>query len=151
MKAVALTRYLAICDPNSLIDVVLEKPKADGHDLLVKIEAIGMNPIDTKVRSPRDQVETSPRVLGWDASGVVEAVGPEVTLFSPGDAVFYAGSINRQGANSEYHLVDERLVGMKPKSIDFARSAALPLTSITAWEALFSRLRISTKGDDAGN
>jgi NADPH2:quinone reductase len=150
MKAVALMRYLAISDPESLIDVELEKPDADGHDLLVKIEAIGINPIDTKVRSPKDQVETTPRVLGWDASGVVEAAGSKVTLFRPGDAVFYAGSITRQGANSEYHLVDERIVGKKPKSLDFSMAAALPLTSITAWEALFSRLGVSTSGGDSG-
>ena len=150
MKAVALTRYLAISDAESLIEVDLMKPLANGHDLLVKIEAIGVNPLDTKIRAPKDLVEKSPRVLGWDAAGIVEAVGPEVTLFRPGDAVFYAGSVIRQGANSEFHLVDERLVGRKPSTIDFSNSAALPLTSITAWEALFSRLRISQLGADAG-
>jgi zinc-binding alcohol dehydrogenase family protein len=150
MKAVALMRYLAISDPESLIDVELEKPIPSGHDLLVRIEAIGMNPIDTKVRAPKDRVEKTPRVLGWDASGVVEAVGSNVTLFNLGDAVFYAGSVTRPGANSEYHLVDERIVGSKPRSLDFSNAAALPLTPITSWEALFSRLRISERGGDSG-
>jgi NADPH:quinone reductase len=150
MKAVALTRYLPISDSNSLMDVELDKPTPTGHDLLVRIEAIGVNPVDTKVRAPKDKVEETPRVLGWDASGVVESVGPDVTLFKVGDPVFYAGSITRPGTNSEFHLVDERIVGMKPKSLDFTHAAALPLTTITAWEALFSRLGVSAKGDDEG-
>jgi NADPH:quinone reductase len=150
MKAVALTRYLPISDSNSLMDVELDKPTPTGHDLLVRIEAIGVNPVDTKVRAPKDKVEETPRVLGWDASGVVESVGPDVTLFKVGDPVFYAGSITRPGTNSEFHLVDERIVGMKPKSLDFTHAAALPLTTITAWEALFSRLGVSAEGDDEG-
>src|ERR1700744_6441639 len=101
MKAVALTRYLPISDSNSLTDVELDKPTPTGHDLLVRIEAIGVNPVDTKVRAPKDKVEQTPRVLGWDASGTVESVGPEVTLFKVGDPVFYAGSITRPGTNSE--------------------------------------------------
>ena len=150
MKAIALTHYLPISDPNSLIDIEIDKPVPAGHDLLVKIEAIAVNPVDTKVRSPKDKVETSPRVLGWDAAGVVEAVGPDVTLFRPGDPVFYAGSITRPGTNSEFHLVDERIVGVKPKTLDFSNAAALPLTSITAWEALFDRLGVSAEGRDEG-
>jgi NADPH2:quinone reductase len=150
MKAVALTRYLPISDSQSLIDVEIGKPTPTGHDLLVKIEAIGVNPVDTKVRAPKDKVEETPRVLGWDAAGTVAAVGSEVTLFKVGDPVFYAGSITRPGTNSEFHLVDERIVGAKPKSLDFTHAAALPLTTITAWEALFARLGVSSEGKDAG-
>ncbi|MDR5831075.1 zinc-binding alcohol dehydrogenase family protein [Caballeronia sp. LP006] len=150
MKAVGLTRYLPISNPESLVDIELDKPAPSGRDLLVKIEAIAVNPVDTKVRAPKDKTEATPRVLGWDAAGVVEAVGPEVTLFKPGDAVYYAGDITRQGANSEFHLIDERIVGAKPKSLDFTCAAALPLTTITAWEALFDRLNVSAEGKDAG-
>jgi zinc-binding alcohol dehydrogenase family protein len=150
MKAIGLTRYLPISDPESLVDIELDKPTPTGRDLLVKIEAIAVNPVDTKVRAPKDKVEAAPRVLGWDAAGVVEAVGPEVTLFKAGDPVYYAGDITRQGANSEFHLIDERIVGAKPKSLDFTCAAALPLTTITAWEALFERLRVSAEGKDAG-
>jgi NADPH:quinone reductase len=150
MKAVALTRYLPISDPTSLEDVELDKPTPGGRDLLVKIKAIGVNPVDTKVRAPKDKVEETPRVLGWDAAGVVESVGPEVSLFKVGDPVFYAGSITLPGTNSEFHLVDERIVGAKPKSLDFTHAAALPLTTITAWEALFARLGVSAQGHDEG-
>ncbi len=147
MKAVALTRYLPISDPASLVDLDLPKPEATGHDLLVRIEAISVNPVDAKVRSPKATVEEKPRVLGWDAAGVVEAVGPDVTRFEPGDEVFYAGDITRPGSNAQFQLVDERIVGHKPSSLSFAESAALPLTSITAWEALFERLHIDRGGD----
>jgi NADPH:quinone reductase len=150
MKAVGLYRYLPIDHPEALIDVELPQPVATGRDLLVKVEAISVNPVDFKVRSPKDKVESSPRVLGWDAAGTVVAVGPEVTLFKAGDPVFYAGSITRPGANSEYHLVDERIVGRKPASLDFSHAAALPLTAITAWEALFDRLGVSPQGADEG-
>ena len=150
MKAVGLTRYLPISDKASLIDLELPKPETAGHDLLVAVKAISVNPVDTKVRAPKEGVEDPPRVLGWDAAGVVEAVGPDVTLFAPGDEVFYAGSITRPGTNSEFHLVDERIVGTKPKSSSFAEAAALPLTSITAWEALFDRMGISRDGSTAG-
>ncbi len=150
MKAVALTHYLPISDADSLIDVELEKPVPIGRDLLVRIEAISVNPIDCKQRAPKDKVEPSPRVLGWDAAGIVESVGANVTLFAPGDAVFYAGSIRRPGANSEFHLVDERIVGRKPKLLSFTQAAALPLTTITAWEALFDRLKASSSGGDEG-
>ncbi|WP_414451814.1 zinc-binding alcohol dehydrogenase family protein [Burkholderia sp. 22PA0099] len=150
MKAIALTRYLPIDDPQSLVDVDLPKPEATGRDLLVKVEAISVNPVDTKVRAPKDKVETAPRVLGWDAAGTVAAVGPDVTLFRVGDPVYYAGSITRPGANSEFHLVDERIAALKPATLDFAQAAALPLTAITAWEALFDRLKVSPQGRDAG-
>jgi NADPH:quinone reductase len=150
MKAVALYRYLPIDDPESLIDVELPKPVPTGRDILVKVEAVSVNPVDYKVRAPKATVESAPRVLGWDAAGVVEAVGPDATLFKPGDAVFYAGDITRAGSNSEYQLVDERIVGRKPATLDFAHAAALPLTAITAWEALFARLNVSPQGADAG-
>lgn len=141
MKAVALTRYLPIDDPQSLLDVELPKPVlANGHDLLVRVEAVSVNPVDTKIRSPKPQTEAQPKVLGYDAAGVVEAVGADVTRFKPGDAVYYAGDVTRQGSNAEYQLVDERLAGNKPESLDFAQAAVLPLTTITAWELLFQRM-----------
>lgn len=141
MKAVALTRYLPIDDPQSLVDVDLPKPASpSGHDLLVRIEAVSVNPVDTKVRSPKPQTEAQPKVLGYDAAGVVETVGENVTRFKPGDAVYYAGDITRPGSDAEFQLVDERLAGAKPASLDFAQAAALPLTAITAWELLFQRM-----------
>lgn len=141
MKAVALTRYLPIDDPQSLVDVELPKPDAPtGYDLLVRVEAVSVNPVDTKVRSPKPQAEAQPKVLGYDAAGVVEAVGDRVARFKPGDAVYYAGDIIRPGSDAQYQLVDERLVGAKPQSLDFAQAAALPLTAITAWELLFQRM-----------
>lgn len=151
MKAVGLLRYLPIENPNSLLDVELDKPSPEGRDLLVKVRAVSVNPVDAKVRSPKERVENAPRVLGWDVAGVVEATGPDATLFRPGDEVFYAGSIARPGGNSEYHLVDERIVGTKPASLNFAQAAALPLTSITAWEGLYDRLGVSrTEADNEG-
>lgn len=143
MKAVALTRYLPIDDPESLQDVELPAPVAGGHDVLVRVEAVSVNPVDTKVRSPKPQVEAQPKVLGYDAAGVVEAVGEHVTLFKPGDEVYYAGDVTRSGTNAQYHLVDERVVGRKPATLDFAQAAALPLTAITAWELLFDRMPYS--------
>ena len=150
MKAVGLTKYLPIEDSDSLIDIELPKPAPEGHDLLVSVRAISVNPVDTKIRAPKEGVEDPPKVLGWDGAGLVEAVGPDVTLFAPGDEVFYAGSITRPGTNSEFHLVDERIVGNKPKTLSFAEAAALPLTSITAWEALFDRMGVSRDGASAG-
>ena len=150
MKAVALTRYLPINDPESLQDFELPKPVPSKRDLLVRIEAVSVNPVDVKVRAPKPGIEAEPKILGWDAAGVVEQVGGNVTLFRPGDEVYYAGSITRPGANSEYHLVDERIVGKKPASLTFAAAAALPLTTITAWETFFERLEIDRSGDDAG-
>ena len=150
MKAVGFTRYLPIDDPQSLIDLDLPKPEPQGRDILVAVRAVAVNPVDTKVRSPKDKVEDAPRVIGYDASGVVEAVGPDVTLFQPGDEVYYAGDITRPGTNQEFHLVDERIVGRKPSSLSFAEAAALPLTTITAYESLFHRLRIDRDGADAG-
>lgn len=150
MKAVALTRYLPISDPQSLLDVELPKPSPTAHDLLVRVEAVSVNPVDTKVRAPKPEVPTSPRVLGWDAAGVVEAAGPSVTRFKPGDDVYYAGDITRPGSNAEFQLVDERIVGRKPITLSFAEAAALPLTTITAWEALFDRLSVDRHGANRG-
>ncbi|MCL4142638.1 UNVERIFIED_CONTAM: hypothetical protein GTU68_013880 [Idotea baltica] len=150
MKAVALTHYLPVDDPNAFLDVELPKPEAMGRDLLVSVQAVSINPVDTKVRAPKDVVEQIPRVLGWDASGIVEAVGPDVTLFKPGDEVYYAGDLTRSGSNAEFQLVDERIVGVKPKSLSFAEAAALPLTTITAYEAFFDRLGIDRDGANKG-
>jgi NADPH2:quinone reductase len=150
MKAVALTRYLPIADPESLFDATLPVPAARGRDLLVRVQAISVNPVDTKQRAPSAKVETEPRVLGWDAAGTVEAVGPEATLFKAGDEVYYAGDITRPGCYSEFHLVDERIVGRKPRSLDFADAAAIPLTAITAWEAFFDRMKIDFNGAQQG-
>lgn len=142
MKAVGLYKYLPIEKEESLIDFQVEKPTTTKRDILVKIKAISINPVDVKVRAPKDKEEKEPRILGWDASGVVEEIGSDCTIFKPGDEVFYSGDLTRSGTYSEYHLVDERIVGLKPKSLNFAQSAALPLTSITAWESLFDRLMI---------
>ncbi|MEE9345924.1 MAG: zinc-binding alcohol dehydrogenase family protein [Methylococcales bacterium] len=150
MKAIGLYNYLPIEDEQSLIDVQIDQPKPGGKDLLVAVQAISVNPVDTKVRAPKQQTETTPRILGWDAAGEVIAIGSEIKQYAVGDQVYYAGDITRPGSNSEFQLVDERIVGKKPASISFAEAAALPLTSITAWEALFDRLGISHQGDDAG-
>lgn len=141
MRAVATLHPLPISDEAALQDVVLPEPRAEGRDLLVRVAAVSVNPVDTKIRTRVDPGGV-PKVLGWDAAGTVEAVGPACTLFRPGDAVFYAGAIDRQGSNSELHLVDERIVGPKPASLGFAAAAALPLTAITAWEMLFVALQV---------
>lgn len=127
--------------------VELPTPEAQGHDILVQVEAIGLNPVDTKVRPG---VNGDSAVLGYDAAGIVITVGEKVTLFKKGDAVFYSGDITRPGTNSELHLVDERVAALRPKSLDAASSAALPLTSITAYEALFDRLKIDIDGANSG-
>ncbi|GGA33797.1 zinc-binding alcohol dehydrogenase family protein [Paenibacillus physcomitrellae] len=143
MKAVGLYRYLPASDEQSLQDLQIEKPVPAGRDLLVRVKAVSINPVDVKVRAPKARVEETPKILGWDVAGVVEQTGPDTSLFQVGDEVYYAGSLIRQGGNSEFHLVDERIVGRKPANLDFASAAALPLTAITAWEALFERLAIS--------
>lgn len=150
MKAVGLYKYLPIEDDESLLDLELEQPVPKGRDILVSVHAISVNPVDTKVRAPNDRVETTPRILGWDAAGEVVAAGDEVEHYAVGDRVYYAGDITRAGSNSEYQLVDERIAGRMPESLDFPEAAALPLTGITAWEALFDRLRVSHTGEDAG-
>ena len=139
MRAVVFRKSLPITDPEALVDVELPRPEPAGRDLLVKVEAVSVNPVDTKRRRGGDPPEGM-RVLGWDAAGTVEAAGPDATIFKPGDQVFYAGSVIRPGANSEFHLVDERIVGRKPAKLGFAEAAALPLTAITAWEVLFERM-----------
>jgi NADPH2:quinone reductase len=141
MKAVGYKTSLPIDQADSLIDFETAKPEPAGRDIRVAVKAVSVNPVDTKVRmraAPRDGEPN--KILGFDAAGIVDAVGPDVTLFKAGDEVFYAGSILRQGTNAEFHLVDERIVGPKPKTLSFAQAAALPLTSITAWELLFDRL-----------
>ena len=140
MKAVGYKKPLPIDDQDSLIDFETTKPEPKGRDIRVAVKAISVNPVDYKVRKRAAPPEGEVKILGYDAAGVVDAVGADVTLFKPGDEVFYAGSIQRSGSNAEFHLVDERIVGKKPKSLTFTQAAALPLTSITAWELLFDRL-----------
>lgn len=142
MKAVAYTQSLPISDPMSLQDVQLCEPTPGPHDLLVEVRAIAVNPVDTKIRRNVAPEAGQTKVLGWDVAGVVRAVGSAVSLFKVGDEVFYAGALQRPGGNSERHLVDERLVGHKPRSLSFAEAAALPLTALTAWELLFDRLKV---------
>jgi zinc-binding alcohol dehydrogenase family protein len=141
MKAVAYRKSLPIDDAQSLLDVALPQPEAVDRDLLVQVQAISVNPVDTKVRQRVDP-QGADHVLGWDAAGTVVAIGPEVRRFKVGDAVWYAGDRNRAGANSEFHVVDERLAGRKPSTLGMAEAAAMPLTTITAWELLFDRLDI---------
>ena len=142
MKAVGYTESLAIDQDRALIDFETTKPEPSGRDLRVAIKAVSVNPVDTKVRQRAVPPAGQHKILGYDAAGIVDAVGPDVTLFKPGDEVFYAGSVLRQGTNAEFHLVDERIVGSKPTTLSFAQAAALPLTSITAWELLFERLGV---------
>ncbi|MBM2618474.1 zinc-binding alcohol dehydrogenase family protein [Actinoplanes sp. LDG1-06] len=143
MRAVGYRASLPITDPSSLLDLEVPVPAPGDHDLQVRVHAVSVNPVDVKVRAGSDP-GGEPRILGFDAAGVVENVGASVTLFQPGDEVWYAGSIARPGTNSELHLVDERIVGRKPQSLDFAAAAALPLTALTAWESLFDRLRLTS-------
>ncbi len=142
MKAVGYRVPSPIDADDALVDIDIPQPEARGRDLLVEIKAVSVNPVDYKVRRSTAPVDADWKVLGWDAAGVVRATGGDVTLFKPGDAVFYAGAIGRPGTNAEFHLVDERIVGRKPASLDWAASAALPLTAITAWEAMFDRLDV---------
>ena len=151
MRAVGYQKSLPIDDPRSLVDIDLPKPVAKGRDLLVEVRAISVNPVDTKVRRRAEPEAGGWKVLGWDVAGTVVAVGPEAKTFKPGDAVFYAGAITRPGANAEYHLIDERIVGRKPAKLDWIEAAALPLTSITAWEVLFDRLDIRKPVPGASN
>lgn len=150
MKAVGYYQSLPIDHPDALLDLELPEPTPGPRDLLVEVRAISVNPVDTKVRQRAQPEAGQARVLGWDAAGVVRAVGSEVSLFRPGDRVWYAGDITRPGSNSELHRVDERIAGHLPKSLDFAQAAALPLTTITAWELLFERLQIVEGKADQG-
>ncbi|PTU76374.1 zinc-binding alcohol dehydrogenase family protein [Pseudomonas mangrovi] len=149
MKAVAYRQCLPTSDPAALLDVELPEPEPGTRDLLVEVQAISVNPVDTKIRRNQAPPAGELKVLGWDVAGVVKAVGSEVSLFRPGDRVYYAGAIDRPGANSELHLVDERIVGRMPHSLDFAQAAALPLTAITAWELLFERLGVTPESTTA--
>ena len=142
MRAVGYLKSLPLTEAESLLDIELPRPSASGRDLLVKVEAVSVNPVDTKVRRGMLPDTGEMRVLGWDAAGTVVEAGPEATSFAVGDQVYYAGDLTRPGTNSEFHLVDERIVGRKPESLGFAAAAALPLTAITAWEALFDRLDV---------
>lgn len=150
MKAVGHYKYLPIDHPEALLDVKIDAPEPAGRDLLIEVKAISVNPVDTKRRAAGTRPESELKILGWDAAGIVQATGPEAELFKPGDKVYYAGSNQRPGANSELHLVDERIVGPKPANLSFAEAAAMPLTTITAWEALFERMGISKSGAHAG-
>lgn len=149
MKAVGYRESLPIDHLESLLDLDLPEPGVGERDLLVEVKAVAVNPVDTKVRLRAQPAPGEVKVLGWDASGVVRAVGSEVTAYKPGDRVWYAGSINRQGSNSALQRVDERIVGRMPATLDFAAAAALPLTSITAWELLFDRLQIARTREPA--
>ena len=150
MKAVAYYQSLPSSDPQSLQDIELPAPTPGPRDLLVQVRAISVNPVDTKIRSNVAPTDGQAKVLGWDVAGVVQAVGSEVSLFQVGDEVYYAGALQRAGGNSELHVVDERIVGHKPKRLSFAEAAALPLTAITAWELLFERLKIAQGSASSG-
>jgi zinc-binding alcohol dehydrogenase family protein len=149
MKAIGYKQSLEISNPESLIDVTLDQPIATGRDLLIKVNAIAVNPADYKVRLNMPPADGEVKVIGWDAVGEVIATGDKASQFKPGDVVYYAGDITRTGSNAEYQLVDERLVGMKPKSLSNAEAAALPLTAITAWELLFEHLSIKQQSPGA--
>jgi zinc-binding alcohol dehydrogenase family protein len=152
MKAVAHFKCLPVEHPDALVEIDIPEPVPGPRDLLVEVKAVSVNPVDTKARQgyiPHDD-ESQPRILGWDAAGVVSAVGSEVTLFKPGEKVWYAGSLIRPGSNSELQLVDERIAGYMPQSLQFAQAAALPLTSLTAWELLFDRLGVARDTSDRG-
>jgi NADPH:quinone reductase len=142
MKAIAYRVAGNIDREDSFVDIELPRPKPAGRDLLVEVKAVSVNPVDYKVRQGTAPLNDEWKVVGYDAAGVVAEVGPQTQLFKPGDEVFYAGSIDRSGTNAQFHLVDERIVGSKPGTLGFAEAAALPLTAITAWEALFDRLDV---------
>jgi len=144
MKAVGYQQALAITDPASLLDIELPQPVATGFDILVRVAAISVNPVDTKVRKRAEPPAGEFKVLGWDAAGEVVAIGEKVTRFAVGDKVYYAGALQRQGSNAEFQVVDERIVGKMPANLGFAEAAALPLTALTAWELLFDRLELAT-------
>jgi NADPH2:quinone reductase len=143
MKAVGYTHCHPVDHEEALVDLHLnDPPEPRGHDLLVEVRAVSVNPVDAKLRANADPGGEA-RILGFDCAGVIRARGPQAHIFGDGEEVFYAGAVNRPGSNQQFHLVDERIVGRKPKSLSFAEAASLPLTAITAWEALFDRLRIA--------
>ena len=148
MKAVGYHHAGPIKRDDALLDLTVPEPRPGPRDLLVRVRAVSVNPVDVKVRTSAAAPEGGPKILGWDAAGIVEAVGSEVTLFRAGDEVFYAGDISRPGTNAELHLVDERIAGHKPRTLDWAEAAALPLTAITAWELLFDRMRVPRRAPE---
>jgi len=148
MKAIGYQQSLPIENELSLQDIELETPTAHGHDILVEVKAVSVNPVDFKIRQAMPAADGEYKVIGWDATGVVKSVGENVSLFKPGDKVWYAGDITRSGSNAQFQLVDERIVGHMPSSLSYGEAAALPLTSITAWELLFDRLNVA-KNDDS--
>ncbi len=148
MKAIGYQKSLPIENELSLQDIELETPTAHGHDILVEVKAVSVNAGDFKIRQAMPAAEGEYKVIGWDATGVVKSVGEDVSLFKPGDKVWYAGDITRSGSNVQFQLVDERIVGHMPSSLSYGEAAALPLTSITAWELLFDRLNVA-KNDDS--
>lgn len=147
MKAIGFKRSLPITEEESFVEFELNKPVPGDRDLLVSIKAISVNPVDFKVRqnSAKETVLAEPKIIGWDAVGTVESVGKSVTFFEPGDEVYYAGDLTRSGSNAEYQLIDERIVGRKPLKLSDAEAAAMPLTTLTAWEVLFDRFRIDER------
>lgn len=142
MTAIAFRRGSTLDDRDCLTDIDTERPEPGPHDLRVAVHAVSVNPVDTKIRAGLVAAPVSVDCLGWDAAGIVEAVGEAVTLFQPGEAVYYAGSFDRSGSNAQFHLVDERIVGRMPRTLSFAEAAALPLTSLTSWQLLFDRLGV---------
>jgi NADPH2:quinone reductase len=149
MKAIGFKTSLPISAEESFIEFETAIPQPSGRDILVKINAISVNPVDYKIRqnSAKDTVLETPKVIGWDATGTVEAVGESVTFFKTGDSVYYSGDLTRSGSNAEYQLIDERIVGLKPSTLSNAEAAAMPLTALTAWESLYDRIRISEQKD----
>jgi len=149
MKAIGFKTSLSIEKEDSFIEFETSKPVPGAHDLLVKIDAVSVNPVDFKIRqnSAKDTLLETPKIIGWDAVGIVEAIGDKVSLFKVGDEIYYAGDLNKQGSNAEYQIIDERIVGHKPKSISIEQAAAIPLTGLTAWEILFDRIRIDPEKD----
>ncbi|KDN55689.1 zinc-binding alcohol dehydrogenase family protein [Flavobacterium seoulense] len=149
MKAIGFKKSLPIEDQDSFIEFETVKPIPGANDLLVKIQAVSVNPVDYKIRqsAAKNNVLETPKIIGWDAVGIVEAIGEKVNRFKVGDEVFYAGDITKSGSNAEYQIVDERIVGRKPKSLQAKEAAVMPLTSLTAWEILFDRIRINPEKD----
>jgi NADPH2:quinone reductase len=151
MKAIGYKTPGPIDVDTSLVDITIPEPTPTGRDILVEVKAVSVNPVDYKIRGSAASEDGEWNVLGWDAAGIVRAVGPDAVSFQQGDAVFYAGSITRPGSNMEFHLVDERIVGHKPSSLDWAEAAALPLTALTAWEMLFDRLGVTRLAPGGAN
>lgn len=150
MKAIGVVQARPTDDPDCFVAFETPTPSPGSRDLLVRIDAVSVNPVDYKVRRAITKPLAQPKIIGWDACGVVEAVGEDVRHYRPGDQVMYAGALDRPGSYAEYQLVDERIVGRKPLNLDVAQSAALPLTSLTAWESLFTRLMVDRSAGKAG-